>query len=221
MRDATSLSFSVVPSSAAEEAFAFHHQIAASNEHIWPRTLEQLKGFAQEGFLFGARRTDTGEFVALCYVAREGDAGDREVGGLTVADSVQKHGVGTFLVRFALAHVMTYENPWATGQDVIAYVHESNDRPRGLLKRLGFTHVDRIEIDGADAPPSMKRNAAGNLVGDRFRFTRDGLRALAGWFTNEFDGTLGRGGPKAEIRLHEPARLEDMLEALRDLAQNL
>ena len=38
----------------AADAFAFHHRIATSNDHIWPRTEEDLRVFAENSQLFAA-----------------------------------------------------------------------------------------------------------------------------------------------------------------------
>jgi ribosomal protein S18 acetylase RimI-like enzyme len=136
-----SFAFSVISSAEVGTAFAFHEGIAGSNEHIWPRTREQFETYTKDNSLFGARRIETGEFVGLCYVKRDSDTEPYELGGLTVAEAFQKSGIGEMLVRFALAHVMVFDDPWSTKQDVIAHVHESNDKPRHLLEHLLFEHL--------------------------------------------------------------------------------
>lgn len=179
--ESLSFTFSVVSSAEVAKAYVFHAGIADSNEHIWPRTREQLEAYAQDNSLFGARRTDTGQFVGLCYVKRDSDTEPFELGGLTVAEKYRKSGIGIMLVRFALAHVMVYDDPWSTKQDIIAHVHESNDNPRGLLDLLLFEHREKKAYPGEGFPLSMKRDANGNVVGDVFRFTPKGLQALADW----------------------------------------
>ena len=98
-------------------------------------------------------------------------------------------------------------------------MHEANQSPRNLLKRLGFEHAGSVEVPGGNAPASMKRNAAGNVVGDRFRFTQEGLRGLSRWFNKEFDGTLGRTEDIVEFDLG-PATIEDVKQALREMSRN-
>src|SRR5688572_7625605 len=118
-----SFTFSVVSSAEVGTAYAFHKGVAGSDEHIWPRTREQLETYAKDNSLFGARRTETGEFVGLSYIKRDSDTEPYELGGLTVAEALQKSGIGEMLARFALAHVMVFDDPWSTKQDVIAHVH--------------------------------------------------------------------------------------------------
>jgi GNAT superfamily N-acetyltransferase len=212
-----SLSFrlSVVTSADVATAYAFHEHIAGTDEHIWPRTREELQAIAEQNALFGVRRTDTGEFVGLCYVKRDSDTEPFELGGLTVAQEYRSTGIGKILVRFALAHAMVYDDPWSTDQDVIAHVHESNNNPRPLLEALFFEHVERKKYPGKGFPSSMKRDAEGNVGGDTFRFTRKGLRALADWFTTDFRGTL-KSGAQVSIELG-PVTIGEMLAALREM----
>lgn len=163
---------------------------------------------------------DTGEFVGLVYAVLDEQAAMWEVGGLAVADSSQGLGIGTMLVRFALAHTMVYEQPWLNGQEVIAHVHETNMDPIRILERLGFEHSRQIEVPGGLAPESMQRNEAGNVVGDEFRFMRAGIQRLSEWFNERFDGTLGSGTATVEFDLG-PSSIENLKEALRDMASDV
>lgn len=210
---------SKVPSSAANEAFEFHQRIASGDERIWPRTIREICEYAQSGLLFGVRLGQSGPFVALCYVALGPEEREFEFGGLTVIDSYRKLGIGTILASFALAHAMVYERPWQYNQHVIAHVHEANNDPRRLLARLGFEFISKVEIPGDTAPPSMKRNAEGKVVGDKFRFTYEGLRRLSAWFDKEFNGTL-LGGAEVMIDLGH-ATLDELKQSLRDLVASL
>jgi GNAT superfamily N-acetyltransferase len=210
--------FSLVPSSDAETAFAFHKQIATNNSHIWPRDHDYIKQLAEDDCLYGVRRGESGEYVALCYAVLDETQHEWELGGLVVEPSVQKLGIAAVLARFALANTMVFEQPWSTGDEIIAYVHEANDDPRKLLGKLGFRHAGTIEVPSGVAPPGMKRNADGNLVGDKFIFTIEGLEQLSKWFDKEFDGTLDHGKATAQIRLNSLMSVEQLKESLRDLA---
>jgi ribosomal protein S18 acetylase RimI-like enzyme len=205
---------SVVPSTAAGEAFAFHKKVAENDGHIWPRTEQEFQHYSESGQLFGVRRADSGEFVALCYAVLEGK--EWELGGLIVDPSLQKLGIGTLLARFALAHTMVYQLPRQNGQQVIAHVHLANDEPRKLLTHLGFRYLATVNA-GTAAPASMKRNADGEVVGDQYVFTPEGLKRLAKWFHEEFDGTLSKGEAKVAIDLG-PVAWKDFQAALNDLA---
>ena len=59
----------------------------------------------------------------------------------------------------------------------------------------------------------MKRDHNGNIVGDKFVFTREGATQLSLWFDDDSLTTLG-GGNVAEIDLG-PVTLDDLRAALR------
>src|SRR5260370_17564182 len=139
---------------------------------------------------------DSGEFVGLCYGDLDKDSPEWEIGGLTITEAVQRLGLGSVLARFALAHTIANQRPWNYGQEIIAHVHEENPKPRKLLNELGFEFVKKEELSGATAPASMKRNGAGNVVGDKFQFVRERVRDLSGWF-NEFNGKI----PDSDIHI--------------------
>src|SRR3712207_1337080 len=215
--------FAQVPSTAAENAFEFHRNFASKDSHIHPRLESEIIEFAQSGHLFGVRRENTNEFVGLCYVVQVSAESDWQLGGLTV--TIQKLGIGELLVRFALAHTIVYgvlvqEGKWV--QKIIACVRKDNNAPRRLLTSLGFEHSGTDVDSYADAPAWMERNRErGNIVFDEFAFTLDGLRQLAAWFSEGFDGTLHPSGAKAQIDLAGHNRIEDLTKALRHLAGEL
>ena len=206
--------FSKVPIAKAGEAFACHTSIAKSNAHIWPRTEDEIRRYCEEGSLFCVRGFD-GQLVALCYSILDAEAW--EIGGLTVDGSLQNLGIGTTLVRFVLAHTMVFTQPWENKQRVIAHIHEENNDPRNIFRRLGFVHVRQIAVPAGNAPESMRRNAKGEIVGDELEFSKDGLIQLARWLNSEFDGTLGLAKVPADLHL-ESGGLADMKVALADMA---
>ena len=59
----------------------------------------------------------------------------------------------------------------------------------------------------------MERDAQGNVVGDKYRLTPDGLRQLSGWLDQDFDGTLGRSGARVTV----VALLNGLVEGRRPL----
>jgi len=206
---------SKIPSSAAAEAFLFHLAVSASDPHIWPRTDDEIQQYAESGYLFGIRQMDTGKFVGLVYAILDVGAATWEVGGLAVAESSQGLGIGTLLMRFALAHTIVYEQPWQNGQELITHVHEANMDPRRILKRLGFEFSKQIQVPEGLAPKSMQRNEAGNVVGDEFQFTHVGIQRLSEWFNEQFDGTLGSATLAFDLG---PLSIENLKEALREMA---
>jgi ribosomal protein S18 acetylase RimI-like enzyme len=207
------LSYATVPRGLAADAFAFHRKIATSNDHIWPRTEEDIRNLAESNQLLAAYH-EPRDFVGLCYVKAEDD--EWELGGLTVDPALQAHGIGTTLARVAIAHTMVYNEPWKYGQEVIAYVHQANNDPRRLLQKLGFEWRSTIEVPDAHAPASMKRNEQGKIVGDKFHFTREGLKRLSRWFDNESHAIFDK--PEATVNLG-PVTIDDVRIALRELAR--
>jgi RimJ/RimL family protein N-acetyltransferase len=215
--------FAQVPSTAAENAFEFHRNFASKDPYIHPRIESEIDEFAQSGHLFGVRRKSTNEFVGLCYVVQDSAESDWQLGGLTV--TIEKHGLGKLLVRFALAHTIVYgvllqEGKWV--QKIIAYVRKDNSAPRGLLKSLGFKHSGTDVFSHEYAPAWMKRSQErGSIFFDEYAFTLDGLRQLATWFDKRFDGTLHPSGAEAQINLVGHNRIEHLTKALRHLAGGL
>jgi ribosomal protein S18 acetylase RimI-like enzyme len=190
-----SFRIAAVDSSAAANAFDFHRAITASDPHVWPRSEAQIKAYADDQCLFGAWRDSSGELVGIVYVVPIDD--QWEVGGLSVDPSCQGKGIGSALVKFALAHTMAWSQPWKSKrrpkQQVVAHIHKENAAPRKIFSGLGFIHSKTVTIPGDKAPPSMKRDQSGNVCGDELRFTRDGLINLSRWFNEEFKGVLSRG----------------------------
>jgi GNAT superfamily N-acetyltransferase len=206
--------FFQVTSGLAVTAFEFHNSIASHNEHIWPRNEEQIRQYAQDGYLFAVRMARTDEFVGLCYVI-PGDSTCWEVGGLAVADEARKFHLGSVLVRFALAHTIAYQSPWRYGQKIIAHVHESNEKPRNLLKLLGFEFSKPVQVSGKDAPASMKRNSEGNVCGDEFDLPRKAVIELQEWFERDTAVMLA-DGETVSIFDVPPGGLDGLRESLRE-----
>lgn len=204
--------FFQVPSTAATEAFSFHE--AAANPHIWLRTPEQIKEYADNGELFGVRRQSTGGMVALCYAVLDEHTDEWEVGGLTVAQSAQNFGIATLLMRFAVAHIIATQRPWSYGQEVITMAHEANDEPRKIFARLGFEQRDRV-LAPPSAPASMKRNAAGEVWGDKFLLPHNAIHQLLASFKQD---------PKSMLRSDAvpqfipPAAIIAIIDSLREAA---
>ncbi len=206
-----------VPSTAAESAYRFHAAVCASDEHIWPRTREQIQEYAEDGSLFAVVKEATGEFAGLVYAVFDEEASQWEIGGLTVAPAFQDRGLGTLLVRFALAFTFALEQPWLNHEHVVAHVHEENFEPRNVLHRLGFDYHAMVEIPGDVAPLSMKRNANLNVSGMELRFTAAGFQDLTRWIHSASIQTLKSGEPLTlDLGKHSLSQLQ---EALADTQQ--
>ena len=196
----SSYTFGHVRSAQAGNAFAFHQRIACSNHHIWPRTPDEIRKYAENGQLFGAAVTATSQFVALCYMAFDDHAKELELGGLVTDPELKGLGLGTFLARFALAYTLGFQRPWNYGQAVIAHVHEENDEPRRILERLGFEFSSTVVVPDNKAPRSMRKNEEGKVIGHKFMLQRSATDALIDWLET-FGGKLGKTDAEALLDL--------------------
>jgi ribosomal protein S18 acetylase RimI-like enzyme len=201
-----------VPPDSASSAFSFY--ISKTDSHVWPRTKDELSKFAEKGELIGVRRASSGEPVGLCYATFEEHSNEYEIGGLTVSPEVHGLGLGAALVRFAIAHVIAYERPCLYGRKIVAHVHEANNNGRNLTTRIGFEYVGTVTLSGSRAPESMRRNAQGDVVGDKFVFPREAVRQLLSWFENDFHESLLREATPVTVDI-SPADLQNLIEALR------
>jgi GNAT superfamily N-acetyltransferase len=208
-----SLRLSKVPSTEADEAFAFHSAVASEDSHIWPRTRDEIAAYAGSGQLFGIRRSDTSQFVGLCYVKSENN--EWEFGGLAVDGSWQKLGLGTLLSVFVLAHTIVFDEPWSSEGQIIAHVEKSNDKPRGLLTRVGFEYARAVEVPAAAVPKGMKTNEAGNLEGDQFVFPPKRAVGLLEWL-ERFEGHVGPDRLQVHFDMGA-VTLDDLLSDLREI----
>jgi len=198
-----SFTFKVVSSYESDQAFAFHQKAlssSSSKSYLWPRDSDEIKRFSERNELFGVWRSLTRRLVAICYVTLHQT--EWQLGGVAVERGVQRNGIGTVLVRYALAHTIAYHRPWRDRQTIATIVHEHNQDPRPLLETLGFEHDGRLEYDEVTTPANIERNRSGKVMGDRFIFPQRAVRGLYEWFTN-FDGNLGRDGALAAFSIPE------------------
>lgn len=210
--------FCQIPSTAAKEAFNFHMAFPTKG-YIWPRTEADMERYSNDGELFAVRHKGSYEIVGICYVTLDTDRNRWELGGLSVSAIVQDLGLGTVLGRYALARTIAEKAPWLSKQEIIAHVHEENQDPRSLLKRVGFEQNGREEAPDT-APDEMKRNAAGKVVGDVFVFPTNRVVELANAFESDLAHPLRDGNSKAEFDFGAfgPG---NVLEALREAAKHL
>lgn len=209
----------------ANEALAFYKRHLT--EYLWPRTIKDLEDLAGDECLYEVVEVVASgiEIVGLCYVMRGKDPADGsarwEFGGVLMAETCRGLGLASLLGIIALANHLAFDR---TRQKlrVIAHVHEYNQLPRGMLQnQLGFSRVGEETPPPEAAPPSMKRNASGQVVGHLFEFDLRRLSYFADVLEN-FNGSVsGRAGScpvKIELRLAQELRSQALL-ALRDLAK--
>jgi GNAT superfamily N-acetyltransferase len=171
------------PAVGSETDAAFQFYQSFQTEFLWPRTLREIEEMAEDGQLFAA--AEGGRFLACCYMKPD-DGDGYEFGGVLVDEAARGRKVGSTLGRVALAVVSAMASP----DEIIAHVHEENELPRPLLQRLGF--VPTGTKDGPpDAPPGMKRNAEGKVVGDVYKFDFSQFVAIADWLDAFHDEVAG------------------------------
>lgn len=207
-----------VTSKDARAAFDFHEKVAAvPDSHLWARSESQIRKLIKHGCLYGAWLGEDRQLVGLCYALLNEKEQTWEIGGLSVDKSVGGRGIGTILVRFALAHTIVYEQPWVYGQEVIAHVHEANEEPRGILEKSGFEFSRLIPVPEEANPPSwMRRNAEGKIIGHEFKYPPRNVKALSDWFDQELD-KLERVAVKFDLG---PSDIEDLKTDLREIAED-
>jgi len=178
-----------------KEAYQWHCAFISTNNHVFPRTLQKYKEFAENGRLFCAKIA-SGGLVGLVYLNL--DNTEWEIGGLMVSSNHLRLGIGSILMRFALGHLLFYEDPLDRNESVIAHVHEENQDPRYIIEHsIAFHHRKTISVDGKNLP-GLKTDKNGKVNGDEFGLTiPDTLIKLAEW-CEKWNGTI-KQGKRAEI----------------------
>jgi RimJ/RimL family protein N-acetyltransferase len=189
----TPITITQVPPNETASAFLFHKRFTAGNPYIWARTEADFEKYAGQGALFAARDSDTQEVLGLCYIATNDDETVWEFGGLMVSPRLRKTGIANILARFAIAYSIAFDSVILENR-FVAHVHEENQDPRHLLEKLGFVHDGRI-LAPPNAPTSMKRNEQGEVWGDEFHFSTEGIKKICRWLNEEFTGSLANGAP--------------------------
>ena len=200
----------------AADAFEWHRQFAASDDHIFPRQWDDFRRMAADLELVAA--TEAGEFVGLCYYTQDPKSQEWEVGGLMVAQSQRGRRLGAALWCITLGNLLIDIDPIELGESVIAHVIKSNPAPRAIITDLTkFHHRQDLEIPG-EVLPGLKTEEDGKVHGDEFEMTvPDTLIALAEW-CEEWTGLLG-DGTDAVVDLREGLTLLDWAEGFREMAE--
>jgi hypothetical protein len=202
----------------ADEAFAWHVEFASRHAAIYPRNEADFREFVDEGWVWAARNSD-GRIVGMVYAVLDGVA-TWELGGLMVAEDYRKErGLGTLLMRVALAHMLfeqdpLHDEPPAT---VVTHVLYGNDAPRKIIQaQLGFAHRYPVSIHGSRLP-GLPTCDHGFVHGDEFVLDLPGaLHLLAAW-ARGWDERL-RNGERAQIRFREGVNVAAWAEAFEEWA---
>lgn len=199
----------------ALDAFRWQQTFAESDNHIFPRTWDDYRNFAENFQLVVA--VEDGQFLGLCYYAFDESSREWEIGGLMVDPNQQGRRIGSTLMSFALGNLLIDINPLEVDEWVISHVIKGNDAPRGIITaRLAFEHRTAVRIP-SDRLPGLKTEADGMVHGDEFELVApNSLLALAGWCW-EWTGELPDGSD-AIIDLREGLTLSDWADAFLEMA---
>lgn len=199
----------------AWDAYQWHRTFADSDDHIFPRTWDTYRTFAENYQLVVA--VEDGEFLGLCYYAQDEETHEWEIGGLMVAPGQQGRRIGSTLMCVALGNLLIDIDPLAIGEGVISHVIKGNSAPRGIIVRLlKFDHRREVRIPG-HVLPGLKTEDDGMVHGDEFELSiPESLIALALWSA----GWIGQlpDGSDAHIDLREGLTLADWSDAFMEMA---
>lgn len=218
--------FEHLPVEQAPEAHEFHEEYIS--EYLWPKTQEHFEALAESGGLFRVLDAATGTMVGVCYIdeGTEPDGGSQrwEFGGIFVNSEYRKYGIGSTLGKICISNHLVMN---ATDDDarLIAHVHEFNEAPRRMLtQQLGFVENGQETPPDEVAPPNMKRNDEGHVVGDLFEFRRSVFDDFADFFEEwaESGQIEGKEGTVSEAKIRvfgfRRENIKLTLKAMRDLA---
>lgn len=213
------------------EVHKFHQSQAT--EFIWPRTVSDLRGLADDGSLIIAFTTNitaiSKQIIGMCYVMKgdepEGDLAGKlrwEFGGVCVSNNLRGYGLGSAISTIAISSHCVLELP-QNGARLIAHVHEDNDLPRRMLeKQLGFIQRGQEIPPSEIVPSTLRRNAEGNVVGDLYVFQAPTLSKFADWLEamgGKITGKMGDMATDINISLFKDD-FDSTIIALRDLAEH-
>jgi hypothetical protein len=206
--------FGLVDPALGREAYQWHSGFAANYDCIFPRPWGVYEQMALDGRVWCAR-TPAGDYRAISYFFLDGT--QWEVGGVSVATTERRTGLGATIARLTIGHLLFEEDPLDRGESIVAHVHADNSDPRRLIEDgLKFRFVRRIVRPGSTLP-GLRTNQAGDVEGDEFELVpADTLPALAEW-CESWTGKL-KGDREARIVLRPGTSLQLWARAFKDMA---
>jgi GNAT superfamily N-acetyltransferase len=200
------IEFSIVPAENGLHAYDWHRRFAAEDLHIYPRSWEEFKAFAQTQQLWAARENN--QYIGQAYCARENNVW--EIGGLFVAKPYRNEGVAKTLAYLALAHLLYTVDPLSVGHLVITRVHEKNSSVDPLVNQLHLQRVRTVEkVRRGEKVFVVEYQLAGRTT----------VQAVVSW-CESWTGHLEKG-IHAEINLSPGVTLNTWASALRDMAEKM
>jgi len=211
------------PSEEVDAIYDFH--AGCVDDFLWPRSPSEFVKLAEDECLYRVLEVRDGRryLVGICYVkeGRELEAPQAmrwEFGGIYISEDCRGLGIPTTLGMVAVSNHLVGDYTRNTVR-MIAHVHEFNDKPRGLLDRLGFKRVGEEIPPDEVAPKSMRRNERGEVVGHLFEFDRKALSGFADWLQS-YDGTTrAKDGRVSRLEIALPLADRYRSEAVEALRQ--
>lgn len=198
-------------------AYHWHRGFAGANDALYPRTFDDFEQLVMDGCVWAARSTNL-DYLALAYASYDEVAKVCEIGGLMVAKQAEGKGLGSLMMRLAMAHAILEENLLSIpGVRIIAHVLRTNNDPRAIIERkLRFRLVNEVAIPSTDLP-GLRAEEDGMVHGLEYELvTPDSIDALADWAT-AWTGRLS-GDEVADIELRPGVTMTDWAKALHALA---
>ena len=208
--------FSAIDYEECVGAYHWHRGFAGADDALFPRQHESFQDLVMQGSVWAARSAN-GDYLALAYAALDLSNKECEIGGLMVAAQARGKGLGSIMMRLALAHSLLEENVLEDpNMRVVAHVLKSNNAPRGIIENgLRFRAAKPVEIPSRMLP-GLRHDPDGFIRGDEYELVKpDSLTALAEW-ARSWDGSLS--GDVADIELRDGVTMELWRDALAELA---
>ena len=210
------ITFGLVGEDQASEVYQWHRGFTGANDAVRPRGKKDMdRLIAAESVWLASEDKD---YLGLAYANLDPEKPEAEVGGLMVIVRARGLGVGSTLMRLALAHIILAEKPLQIpGMRIVAHVLGSNQDPRPIIEScLKFRKARSVEIPGSEVP-GLRTDPDGFVRGDEYEMViPDTLEALAAW-AEAWDDRL-KGGVSARVELTGKMTIQSWAKPLREMA---
>jgi GNAT superfamily N-acetyltransferase len=213
--------FSRVRAGEASAAYEWFEQFAQRSDAIYFRDANWFKAIAEEGAVWWAK-SEEGAIFGLVYTYFDQSERAWELGGLMVPPEASGMGIGSTLMRIALAHTLFENDPLEAGRGirVVTHVRKGNDDPRGIIEKMHF-HRTREIREPAERLPGLKAEADGFVYGDEFELELPaGLRSLGDW-AYRWRGELKDGSGATIVIRRDGVDTMTWGRALREMASRI
>jgi GNAT superfamily N-acetyltransferase len=151
---------------ANESSYDLIHQAFFADRRPYLRRVspDELRTIIGARSLWEVTEAKSEEVVAVCYVRDFFTPRRAEFGGLNVKDAHQRTGLATALCVLAVTTFLWLNRDSREHAPILTYVHVDNERPRKLLKSIGFVQspgvfqVDPVHVLGIDQLPTVARS---------------------------------------------------------------